>query len=101
MLRWIKIALAIIGSFLFGWFFRMMQKPPASLSSPEEKEEVDVDEVVAEDEAMWEEVEEKLKERDREKIISGIINDAGGVINGQRVTVQRDGYFDITKKDSR
>ena len=39
------------------------------------------------------------KEKDHEKTLSGIVNDAGGFVDGQPVTISRSGYFNITDAD--
>ena len=63
--------------------------PPAGQVTPPRPD------VVQNAQDEWDKEILKIKEKDHEKTISGIINDAGNVVNGQPVTIQRDGYFTL------
>jgi hypothetical protein len=79
---------AVVGFFLW----KKRPTSPDGGNAPPKEERPDV---VTETEKESQKIEEEKKEKDHEKTLSGIINDGGGFVNDQPVTIQRNGYFNL------
>lgn len=97
-LSWLMAFVLLPVALIAGAVYALWKLSPFSKESGESQESPDYikprPDIVGDGIEEWKELNKIEKEKDHEKTLSELIDDHGGIVSGQPISIRRGGYFD-------